>query len=234
MKKVTFILATIVSSFAFAQDGLKKGSIFTGLSVNFYNQTQESEIKTGVTTTSSDPVKTVNFGIRPEVCYFIMNNVALGFYLGMERNKQTYSSMQGNTKYDYENTSGGMTYGLYGRKYWNCSEKFHTFAGVSINGGSGKGENKTTNTALNTSVAPESKYNNLILGLNAGLAYQVTAKLMFQGNFGILSYYRQKYRNNIINDNYNETVYKGIEFNIASNTVPFNLGFLYLLNHKGK
>lgn len=233
MKKLAFILAICVSSFANAQEGIPAGSLYSGLSLNFYNQTQDREVKTGIVTVSDDPVKTMSFGIRPEVCYFIMNNVAIGVYLGMDRYKQTYSNIQGNTKFNYENTSGGASYGLYGRKYWNCTENFYTFIGLGLNGGSGKGENKTTNTVNNTSTAPESKYSNMNIGLNAGLTYQITPRLLLQGNFGLLNYYKNKYRNNILNDNYSENVYKGIEFNIASGNMPFNLGFFYLLNHKG-
>lgn len=233
MKKVLFILAICVASFVQAQDGIPKGSLYSGFSLNFYNQTQDRETKSGLVTVSDEPIKTMDFGIRPEVIYFIMDNVALGLYLGMDRYKQTYSSMQGNTKFDYENTSGGVSYGLYGRKYWNCTENFYTFVGLGLNGGSGKGENKTTNTVNNISTTPESKYSNMNFGLSAGLTYQITPKLLLQGNFGLLNFYTKKYRQNILNDNYTENIYKGIEFNVASGNVPFNLGFLYLLNSKG-
>ena len=217
-----------------AQDGIKKGSIYGGVGLGVYSQKQESESSVANTVTKDDPVKNFNWEIMPEVNYFILNNVSVGLAIGMNGSKSKSSYTQGNTKNERTYKSGGPSFELNGRKFFNCSPNFNTFIGLGFDFSSGKGEEEnkatTNNVSISTKVKNESK--NMNIGLNAGFSYNVSPRVMLLGTFALLSYYSNTYKSNIKTspDSYNLSKYSGIQLDISNRNIPFNLGFLYLLN----
>ena len=239
MKKQILILSLLASGTAFAQ--IPKGSIFGGLTFSVWTEKQEHERKDGNKTTTDEPIKTMSWEVMPEASYFVADNLSIGLGVGMNGYKRTSTSSNATSKTESSYKSGGPAFSIFARKFFPATENFYCFGGFGFDFSSGKGEDevKTTTTigtnTTTTTTTIKNKSSNMNIGLNAGLAYNVTPKIMLIGSFGVLSWYSNTYKSNMMDDptdgeSYDENKYSGIEFGVNTSYTPFNLGFIYLLN----
>lgn len=228
MKTRLFISALLLAGIAQAQNGIKKGSLYSGATFGFSSRNSEYESKNNNVITKGEPSKERSFEFVPEVSYFIADNLAIGAALGINTNRYEYSSGTGNNQTDYVSKGSGPVIRAYIRKFWNCTENFYTFAdaGFSIEREKGSVES----TFQNITTKRENEYSYMGLNVRGGLGYHVTPKLILVGQFGLISFYNNKSKTNISGDDYNLSESSGINFYLSSGYTPFNLGFLYLLS----
>lgn len=231
MKKTIILVSLFLSVQSFAQEAFKKGNFYAGVYLDLSSDKNQAESKVGSTTVEQDPVKNMNFTFNPEFSYFIIDNLALGLNVGFQTMKEERTN-NGQIKTEITDKASGPVFGLYGRKYWSCTDNLSTFAGIGFNLSllNGSVESKANNVTTKT----ESKYTNRSLGLNAGFAYSVSQRVLLLGSFAILSFYSNIYKSQIVGDDYNQNKYSGFSLDINNRSIPFNMGFIYLLNPNKK
>jgi len=237
MKKNILLLSLLIASNAFAQVSIPKGSIYGGASLSLYSSKNENESKSGNMTITGDPSKNSSWVIMPTASYFVMDNLALGVFIGANGYKEVYTSSPGNPKVVRTNKSSGPSFGLFAQKYWNCANNFYTFLGLGLEFSSEKGtqENKSTFTVNNietsTTTTTKSENKSMSVPIRAGFAYHVAPKVMILGTFSILSFGSYSNKNNIIGDSYDQKKGTYMGFNLTSANA-LSIGFLVLLNGK--
>ena len=166
MKKVILsAMAVFALSFANAQEdsngGFGQGDLFATGSVGFNSD-------------KMDEAKGSNFYFRPEVGYFLTENIALG--LGIEFGSAKNDGLDAYSDTYKTNEFSGEVFGRY---YFTPANQFSLFAQVGLGLGNVKMEDGAGN---------EQKVN--AFGINAGLGanYFLTSNWALQANWGLLGY----------------------------------------------
>jgi len=238
MKKIILLLSLLAGTNAFAQTELPKGLLYGGLTVNLSGENSENENKNGAVTVTGEPTKTSYFNIQPEISYYIANNLAIGLSIGFSG--RSHESTTKTTTPDVTTVMLDKTNGpsarVFCRKFWGIRESFFVFGGVSLNTEMGNGTYTVTRTENNvsTEVKSESEMRRFSAGFNAGMAYHISQRFMLIGEFSALNFYSQTNKNNIQADSYSQLKRSGMNLFFASGSIPFNFGFIYLLNSKSK
>lgn len=233
MKKIYLLICIMASLQAFSQ--IPKGSMFGGLTLSFSSETSTDERKRGSVTEIDPSSKFKSYNIMPEFSYFIMDDIALGVFIGYGGNSSERTRME--TTPDRRivtlTKNAGPSFGIFARKFWKVNDNLHTFAGLGLNMYTSNGTTTITTTPVVgpvVEVKSESEYRLSEGVLNFGLAYHLSPRYMLIGSFSALRFYSETNKSDIRDDRFDQTTTSGFDFTINTRQIPFSLGFIYLLN----
>lgn len=233
MKKI-YLFICITASFQ-AVSQIPKGSMFGGLTLSIANQKSAVERKRNNITEMDEPSYFKSYNIMPEFSYFIIDDLAIGAFVGFGGNSTERTRIE--TTPDREivtlTKNSGPSFGIFARKFWKINDHLHTFAGLGLSMYRLDGTTTITTTPV---VGPViefksgSEYRRSEAALNFGLAYHLSESYMVIGSFSALQFYSETQRDDILVNSYDQTKNTGFDFTFNTRQVPFNLGFIYLLN----
>ncbi len=190
MKKAIFtfsliLLTTIAGYSQKSVEGFSKGSTLVSGQFSF-----SSESKGKSTTTA--------FEFSPSLGYFISNNIAIGFQLGVTNNQSSFSGTS-------LSKTTGFTGGVYARYYTNPTNKFSVFGSAGLNFGS---TNNKTDSLKTTSYS---------LGFAPGISYFLSNHFAIETTIGSLGFSSSK------PDSEGADATNSINFGLNLSTVSFGL-----------
>lgn len=237
MKKIYLLVCIMASLQAVSQ--IPKGSMFGGLTLSFSSEKSIDERKRGSVTEIDPASRFKSYTIMPEFSYFIMDDIAIGAFVGFGGNSRetTRTETDPDRKIVTLTKNAGPSFGIFARKFWKVNENLHTFAGLGLNMYSSNGTTTVTTTPVVGSVVEvksESEYRLSEAVLNFGLAYHISPRYMLIGSFSALRLFSETDKSDIRDNRFDQTKNTGFDFTINSRQIPFNLGFIYLLNPASK
>lgn len=229
MKKITLPIL-LLFAIPFCNGQLTKGSIFAGINLNLssgsttYAQTLSNVSK------DQDIYKNSSLNLGPAVHYFFADQTSASAAVRFYRGKSTHEIV--NSKDKATSHSKGMTYELAVRRFFKCSDNFYTYVqlGTAFYHSNSTDDSYNGTTTITTTTT--SKYGQTSINLGFGICWQISRRVLFLGDLGILGYdnYTSKYNIDKSGNNYNS--YKSSSFNLYLNTgnYPFNLGLAYRIS----
>jgi hypothetical protein len=226
MKKLILFIAVIaVAGTASAQ--LTKGSIWLGTDLAFSTQNSETESTSGGTTTVTDENKSSFFGIRPNVQYFITDDLAVVLGVGYNTSSSTYEDKVYSSTQEMSNSGFSLNVGAY--KYFGGESKVKPFAGVMIGVNPNDGTMEYTDNMTNTTTKTETEDKNFMANLHGGVAFLATEKLLINVNLALLGFSSNSSTFTSGTSSTTNTS-SGIDMYLDSNDFLLAVGFAWRLN----
>lgn len=220
MKKLTFLMAfAFLAMTASAQ--FTKGSIFATGGLNFSSSTPKFESRVGGVTATVDGDKTTQIGLDLFGGYFVANNIAIGFGLGVDVLTES-GDLGGNDSFTDRDLLFYLTPAL--RYYMPMTEKFSAFGqfGIGIGFGSVKAEVVTGGVTASAS----SPYNMMNIGITPGFTYMMTPKMALEMRFGFFGYTSiSDINENPNNDDYDKITIPEFGLNIDLTALRFSFSY---------
>ncbi len=224
MKK--FILTIFAGSVAMmSQAQMTKGNMYLGGMVGFTSSKYVSDYDTMNTADS----KVMSWSFSPEFGYFVSDDLSIGIGLGLGGSTYTDNKPGGGLK-TWENKASDVSLLLNVRKYFPATDNFSLFAGANFNWGSGNVD-MTSTPNVGAATTDNRKTAMMGLGVNAGLMYNITPKIMLFGQWAPgLGWSSSKTTIKNAGDP-KETVQQSSEIGLNINTfgTPFNIGMFFVL-----
>lgn len=226
MKKI-FATTIAFAALSAAMGQIGKGSLFLGVDLNFYSSNNEQSSTAGGTTTTYGKYSYSYWNFGPSGQYFFADNMAVGLSLGLGQSKSVNENPTNKDK--TTNISKNQSVNLFLRKYWGMSDAFYFFGELKFGMTPGSGSSEMYDGQAATTTKFTSKSSSTNIGLNAGLAWMATDKIMFTGSIGMLGWnsYKNKYSINEPGDSYQTSKGSGFGLSFSTGYIPFNLGFAY-------
>jgi outer membrane protein len=224
MKKI--ILTMFAGSVAMlSQAQVEKGSMYIGGAVGF----QTSKYVSDYDTSNTDDSKVMSWSFSPEFGYFISEDMSIGIGLGLGGSTYTDNKPGGGLK-SYEWKSSDFSVMLNARKYFSAADNFSLFVGANFNFGSGNVDMTSTPNS-GAATVDNQKISSMGLGINAGLMFNITDKVMIFGQWAPgLGWSTQTVTEQDAGDP-NKTISKSTDIGLNINTfgTPFNIGMFFVL-----
>lgn len=221
MKNILLTMAFLAISLAVSAQ-FEAGNIFVTGSLGFGSGNSESTIGS---TTSEGP-KTSNFMFRPAAGYFLNQNIAVGLGFGTESERTV---RKGFNNLELEDKISMLEFFIFMRYYMACSGRFGWFAQPRIGFGSGKEIEEDQIGQSNNKTRTEVDLSSTNFGIDAGLYYMFTNRVLAEFMFGVLgvSNSKREYTNP---DTQVKSEFKSSDFSfMLQNFIP-QIGFVYFLN----
>ncbi len=197
MKKL-FLIAVFAGGFSLANAQTGAGTIMLGGGLNFNTQSSK--------TAGVDNGSTTSFGIRPNVGYFLSDNLVVGLGLGFNSSTTKSPAAAGGTGED-EMINSDFSISPFVRYYSEIGDR----AGAFLHGSVDIGSNKTKMTPAGGATA-ESTGSSIGVNISPGVYWFITKHIGLESTIGGIGFQSTKSKNaaNV------ET--KGSNFGLSLNT----------------
>lgn len=180
MRKL-FLIAVFAGGISLAHAQTDQGTIMLGGGLNFNTASSK--------TAGVDNGTTTSFGIRPNVGYFISDNLAIGLGLGFNSSTTKTPTAGGGTGND-ETVTSEFTVSPFVRYYSEIGDKAGAFLQGSVNFGSDKSKFTPAGGAT-----AESKGSSIGVGISPGVYWFITNHIGLESTIGGISFESSKSKN---------------------------------------
>ena len=220
MKKVLMSLAFTTLVWA-ASAQWDAGKILATGGINFSTTTPKTEIKSGDNTTTTDGMKTTDFGIDLAAGYFIADNIAIGLGIGLDNSTSTV------TDDDIEYTYADNIFSVspFARYYIPYTDQFSFFGQFTV--GLGFGSSKDEAKSGSSTTTDESSLNMMMIGLSPGFSFMMTERVALEMRYGFLGYTSFTMKTDGENDDYIKDMSSSFGLNLDLNSLVFGISVLF-------